>query len=117
MSDWRYFKREEFVCKETSENEIQDYFVDALDELRHRCGFGFRITSGYRSPRHSKEASKPGGPGQHSNGIAADIAVADGVQRFAIIKHALDLGFTGIGVAKTFVHVDRRSGQPVAWTY
>jgi hypothetical protein len=37
-----------------------------LDALRHECGMPFRITSGYRSPKHSIEAAKPGGPGQAS---------------------------------------------------
>jgi len=27
------------------------------------------------------------------------------------------LGFTGIGVAAGFVHVDTREGDPVMWTY
>ena len=28
-----------------------------------------------------------------------------------------ELGFTGIGVAKSFVHVDTRDDTPVMWTY
>jgi uncharacterized protein YcbK (DUF882 family) len=117
MSDWRYFTREEFSCRETGENRINADFVDGLDDLREACGFPFTITSGYRSPLHSKERDKPGGPGQHSAGVAADIAVGGGVQRWAIVEHAIALGFSGIGVAKTFVHVDMRSGQSVMWTY
>ncbi len=27
------------------------------------------------------------------------------------------MGFTGIGIAKTFVHVDSRDSTPVIWTY
>jgi len=27
------------------------------------------------------------------------------------------LGFTGIGVAKTFVHVDTRATTPAVWSY
>ena len=34
-----------------------------------------------------------------------------------IVKEALKLGFTGIGVAKTFIHVDIRKTTPVVWTY
>jgi uncharacterized protein YcbK (DUF882 family) len=117
VSRWSYFKRDEFVCKETGTNQIKDSFIDELDDLRESCGFPFAITSGYRSPMHSKEASKPNGPGKHSEGIAADIAVADGVQRYQIVRHAIVHGFTGIGIAKTFIHVDRRDGQPVIWVY
>jgi hypothetical protein len=34
-----------------------------------------------------------------------------------IVKEALDMGFGGIGVARTFVHVDMRATTPVMWTY
>ena len=40
--------------------------------------------------------------------IAADIKVTDGIQRFKIVEQAISLGFTGIGVASSFVHVDIR---------
>lgn len=112
----KYFKLSEFACKETGENKIDHEFVAALDELRERCNFPFVITSGYRSPKHSVEAAKER-PGRHSEGIAADIQVSYGVQRHKVVEHAIDLGFTGIGVAKTFVHVDQREGQHVLWTY
>jgi hypothetical protein len=32
-------------------------------------------------------------------------------------ENALKLGFNGIGVAKTFVHVDIRETTPVIWAY
>jgi uncharacterized protein YcbK (DUF882 family) len=112
----RYFTRYEFACRQTGENKIRQDFLEDMDELRHACGFPFTITSGYRSPMHSKEAAKDK-PGQHSEGWAADVRVADGVQRMAVVRNAIELGFTGIGVAKTFVHVDMRVGQPVMWTY
>ena len=112
----KYFTIEEFRCKETGENEIKEEFVHALDDLRDACGFGFVITSGYRSPAHSAEIVKTR-PGQHTQGIAADIRVNGGAQRFLIAKHALDMGFSGIGIAKTFVHVDTRTGPQMMWSY
>jgi len=114
---FKYFTLEEFACQETGENEIKEEFVTSLDALRAECGFPFRITSGYRSPRHSIEAKKPNGPGQHATGCAADIAVNNGAHRFTIVANALKLGFSGIGIAKTFVHVDIRQTTPVIWTY
>ena len=115
---FKYFSRDEFVCKETGENEIEDELIFALDELREHCGFPFVITSGYRSPDHSIEKKKKT-PGTHAQGIAADIAVQySGLQRYTIVKNAIKLGFTGIGVADTFVHVDiRATDTPVMWTY
>ena len=114
---FRYFTREEFDCQETGENEMEDEFIHALDALRHECGIPFRITSGYRSPRHSLEAAKPGGPGQHARGIAADIAVSNGTERFIIASNAFKLGFSGVGTASGFIHVDIRQTTPKHWTY
>jgi|TARA_A100001515_G_scaffold137910_1_gene131000 zinc D-Ala-D-Ala carboxypeptidase len=114
---FKYFTKEEFVCKETGENEIEEELIFALDELREHCGFPFVITSGYRSPDHPIELKKKT-PGTHAQGIAADIAVSSGLQRYIIVKNAIKLGFTGIGVAGGFVHVDiRATDTPVMWTY
>lgn len=112
----RYFKLSEFDCKETGENRMQKEFLNRLDDLRHYCGFPFVITSGYRSVNHSAEVNKSKG-GTHTQGIAADIKVSNGLQRIEIVSKALELGFTGIGVAKGFVHVDTRNETPVMWTY
>lgn len=114
--DFRYFQIEDFACQETGENEIRYDFVSALDDLRGVCGFPFIITSGYRSPSHSVESAKAR-PGQHTQGIAADIKVTGGAQRYAIASNAIKLGFKGIGVAKTFVHVDMRETEPMMWRY
>lgn len=114
--DFRYFQIEDFACQETGENEIQYDFVSALDDLRGVCGFPFIITSGYRSPTHSIEAAKAR-PGQHTQGIAADIKVTGGAQRYAIASNAIKLGFKGIGIAKNFVHVDMRETESMLWQY
>lgn len=115
--DLKYFSVDEFDCQETGENEMQESFLLKLDHLREACGFPFKITSGYRSPEHSIERSKANGPGMHSSGLAADIAVSGGNERYLIQKHAYALGFTGIGVHRAFVHVDMRETTPVSWPY
>lgn len=112
----RYFKTEEFNCQETGNNLMSPIFLDRLDELRERCGFPFMITSGYRDPTHSIEAAKPK-PGTHAQGIAADIRVVDSVQRHILLTNALLLGFSGVGVDKSFIHVDIRDTRPVIWVY
>tara|TARA_Y100000004_G_C8937832_1_gene422872 strand:+ start:153 stop:500 length:348 start_codon:yes stop_codon:yes gene_type:complete len=112
----KYFKVSDFDCQETGENEMNAEFLKKLDHLREVCGFPFYITSGYRSPNHSIEKAKRT-PGTHAQGIAADIAVSGGSQRMQIVKHAVALGFNGIGVAKGFVHVDIRDSHPVCWSY
>ena len=116
MSDFKYFKLEDFNCQETGENEMSTEFIERLDGLRSVCGFPFIVTSGYRSPNHSIEAKKEM-PGQHAQGIAADIKVVGGAQRRLLVEKALDMGFTGVGVDKNFVHVDIRKTTPVLWVY
>ena len=116
MLNLKYFKLSDFDCKETGDNYMEEAFLILLDELRYQCGFPFIVTSGYRSPKHSKECKKVK-PGTHCDGIAADIKVANGAQRFIIVQKAMEMGFTGIGIANSFVHVDIRSTTPVVWTY
>lgn len=112
----KHFKPSEFNCSHTGLNDMRPEFLARLDRLREVCGFPFVITSGYRDPTHPAEAKKAV-PGTHSQGIAADIRVANGAQKYKIVSEAAKLGFTGIGIADTFIHVDTRSTTPVVWTY
>jgi zinc D-Ala-D-Ala carboxypeptidase len=112
----RYFKLSDFDCQETGNNEMSEEFLEKLDDLRHVCGFPFIITSGYRDPSHSIEARKAKA-GTHARGIASDIRINNGNEAYQIIKHAQSMGFNGIGVAKSFIHVDIRKGMPVVWSY
>lgn len=124
IQDWGkynpYFRKAEFDCKETGKNDMDPEFMDKLFQLRKACGFPFVITSGYRDVMHSVEKAKAT-PGQHTKGIAADIACHSD-NAFYIVKYALALGFTGIGVSQKaggarFVHVDLRKGTPVLYSY
>ena len=112
----RYFKLSDFDCQETGNNEMSEEFLEKLDDLRHVCGFPFIITSGYRDQTHSIEARKAKA-GTHARGIASDIRINNGNEAYQIIKHAQSMGFNGIGVAKSFIHVDIRQGMPVIWCY
>ena len=120
MSDFKYFKIEDFDCQETGDNEMDVEFIHKLDQLREACGFPFIITSGFRSKDHSIEKRKEKA-GTHAQGIAADIKVSGGDQRYKIVEQAIQQGFTGIGIARTFIHVDSRvigdSEAPVMWCY
>lgn len=122
MIDWnRYpnFSKSEFDCKETGENEMQAEFMGKLQALRVRYGKPMRITSGYRSARHSIEARKAE-PGTHAQGIACDIGV-HGADALLLVKLALDMGFTGIGVSQKsggsrFIHLDI-APRIAIWSY
>jgi len=95
---------------------MEEDFLSKLDALREHCGFPFVITSGDRSPDHPLEAVKEI-PGTHAQGIAADIKITNSAQRYSIIKGALEHGFTGLGVAGDFIHLDTRGTVPVIWVY
>lgn len=119
MSNFRYFTLDEFACKETGQNLIDEEFVGWLDVLREACGFAFVINSGYRSPQHSAEANKPGGPGPHTRGRAADIRVENSRARFVLVRKAVEAGCTRIGIGKNYVHLDLdEEGAPhTLWHY
>jgi len=93
-------------------------FVAKLDELRDRCGFPFSVNSGYRTPAHNTKVSGVQ-HSAHTSGHAADIRAESSGAKFQIIKHAIAMGFTRIGVGATFVHVDDDETKPqeVVWLY
>ena len=92
-------------------------FMARLQKLRLLLGMPLTITSGFRSVQHSIEKAKPK-PGIHTLGRAADIA-ADGRMQYRIAAVAPSLGFLGIGIAKTFIHLDDWDGppRPNIWLY
>ena len=92
-------------------------FLFKLDEARMLAGKTFRITSGYRTEAHNKKVKGVKGS-SHTKGCAVDIAVNSGLQRSAIVCALAKVGFTRIGIAKTFVHVDLdKEKQNSIWLY
>lgn len=110
----QHFTLQEFEDRYTNEAKMNRDFLIKLDELRERCGFPLYIVSGYRSPNHPVEKIKYRA-GQHTRGTAADIRALSDVYRYIILKHAIDLGFTGIGVYPTHIHLDIRETRTVLW--
>jgi zinc D-Ala-D-Ala carboxypeptidase len=123
-NDYPNFKREEFSCRHTGENDMQPEFMEKLQLLRTLYGKPMRITSGYRSIKHPVEASKRAG-GTHTTGRACDVAV-EGSDALLLVKLALQVGFTGIGVQQKgsgrFIHLDDVTdkhffSRPMIWSY
>lgn len=113
----KFFTREEFDCQVSGTNNMEMEFLEKLDKLRASCGFPFIITSGYRHPTLHPIEKKKDVPGTHAQGIAADIRITNAADRLKLVTAAIGLGFTGIGVASDFIHVDTRGTTPVMWTY
>jgi len=99
------FKKAEFDCKATGENNMQHEFMEKLQAIRKDFGRGITVTSGFRSVKHPVEARKTHSNGEHTQGFCADIMCITSADRFTLINLALKHGITRIGVAKTFLHL------------
>ena len=71
-ADIKHFDPSEFACHcgtcGSDGHEMNIDFVAMLDDLRERCGFPFRVTSGYRCPAHNQQVSTTGPDGPHTTG-------------------------------------------------
>lgn len=99
----RFFTEQELACKHCGENKCQQELIDLLDELREEIGRPITLNSAYRCEVHDKAE---GGKGRHQTGYAADVRVENSTERYEIVRLGFLVGFTGIGVAKNFVHLD-----------
>ena len=99
------------------ENNMNKNFLFVLDEAREFAGIPFIINSAYRSPDHPLSIKNPSS--SHIKGLAVDIKATDSKTRFKIVKALIEVGFTRIGIADTFIHVDLDldKTQDVIWTY
>ena len=103
--------------KEIEKNMDVD-FLAKLDKAREYADLPFIINSAYRSPEHNaKVGGKPGS--SHLKGLAVDISAKDSRTRFLILDALFAVGFTRIGIADSFIHVDSDidKSQNVIWTY
>ncbi len=106
----KYFKNKE--------ENMDINFLAKLDEAREYAGVPFIINSAYRSPEHNaKVGGKP--DSSHIKGLAVDISAKDSRTRFLILDALFAVGFTRIGIADSFIHVDSDidKSQNVIWTY
>ena len=113
----KYFNESEFNNFDMMDKKL----LSMLDEMREIYGYPIKITSSYRSPEHPIEAAKKQ-PGEHSYGAAVDIVSDSGGKTFRLVKAAIEVGFTRIGISrkKGFIHLG--IGYPGApektiWTY
>lgn len=117
---YQYFKKAEFDCKSTGENDMQHEFMLILEAIRKEYNKAMRVTSGFRSRKHPIEAKKLHSDGEHTTGNCADIYCDNGSDRFRLITIALKHGITRIGIASNFLHLGiGGNGLPnyVIWDY
>ena len=104
-----HFRVGEFACKDGAEAVlIAPRLVMILETIRVHFGKAVRVHSGYRTPAYNKKVGgKP--HSQHTLGTAADISIP-GVppQKVADFARSLMPDWGGVGVYKTFTHIDVR---------
>jgi uncharacterized protein YcbK (DUF882 family) len=107
------FSLHEFECKDGSNLvKIDEELIEKLQQLRDRIGLPITVHSGYRTPEHNKKVG--GSPNsQHLEGKAADISVKGWTPK-KLAELTEIVGFNGIGIYETFVHVDVR-GKKARW--
>lgn len=103
----RYFSENDFnhANPPCSIDDMDRDFLLRLDEARHISGEPFIVNSAFRSEDHELAQGRSGSS-SHTKGIAVDIRVSSSRAKFNIVKALLDVGFTRMGVYKTFIHVD-----------
>lgn len=114
----------EMACKHCGKQGMSIITMDRLELLRKRFGRKMPVTSGHRCEDHPEESKKGGKRlGSHVLGMASDVRLSKPAQR-VFIPLAKEVGFTGIGVADTYIHIDDvQPGEidgirrPTTWNY
>ena len=119
----KYFHPKEFACSCCGNTGMQTDVLEALDMIRESYGKPMVVSSGYRCPVHPSEVfrSSAGRIGEHTQGLAADIAVSGSDAR-DLVKVALDLSVPRIGVNQKgsgrFIHLGFCQSKPAGiWSY
>ena len=104
-----HFKVREFACSDGTDTVfVSPALVDVLEKVRAHFGKPVTINSGYRTEAKNKAV---GGAAysQHKYGLAADITIS-GVPPAKVAAYAETLltNTGGIGIYKTFTHIDVR---------
>ena len=108
----KYFTYKEFDSPDEpgSGKNMRDDFLEMLDSAREEAGVAFKITSGFRTESYNKSLLKRGykasKTSSHLKGCAADISCKSSDKRIKIVKALIKVGFTRLGIAKSFIHVD-----------
>lgn len=106
---WTFFTDEEVAGLD---NEL----CAKLDTARKVAGVPFRITSGLRTCSANTAALGVEGSA-HLKGLAVDLAIDSGSDRFQVVKGLLAAGFVRIGCYDHHVHCDLDVEKPqnVLW--
>lgn len=104
-----YLREFECKCGKCKKTVVDAKLVSSLQKIRNHYNKEVIINSGYRCAAHNRAV---GGAefSQHLKGRAADIVVK-GVAPKDVAAYAASIGVNGIGVYKTFTHIDTRANK------
>ena len=118
MREYKFFDIKKCASPDISGSEFKmnECFLDKIEQLGCFLGKKLSINSGYRSVLYN---SHVGGSktSSHLKGFAVDIHCPYSRDKFELIKCAIDLNFSRIGVYNTFIHIDNDPDKPhqVLW--
>ncbi len=116
--NWPHFSISELACRCGGRFCRAQYwhdpeFLDALEYMRAQTGRPLIINSGHRCPQWN--ALVGGAPASMHKTIAADISLITH-DRHEMLGIARSAGFRGLGLGRSFLHIDRRK-RPAQWYY
>ena len=112
VARWPNFRPEEVACPCCGEVYVDPDAMDALQRLRDALARPVAISSGHRCAAHNKAVG--GAPTSKHLALAFDVPVSGDWREFH--DAAIRAGFTGIGYAETYIHLDTRPA-PARWHY
>ncbi|MDC0531967.1 D-Ala-D-Ala carboxypeptidase family metallohydrolase [Candidatus Pelagibacter ubique] len=118
---WKNFNLDEFRCKcGCGHVSIHSDLLDLLQTARNNIG-RIGITSAFRCNEHNDKVSSTGLSGPHTTSKAVDIHVSNSQHRKLLIDYFTNK-VTGLGIAKTFIHIDILTSdevphRPNCWLY
>jgi len=123
-----HFSRSELACPCCGWMGMPPDMIQRLERLREAYGFPLPIVKGggCRCPAHNAAVSSTGLRGPHTTGLAIDPGGIRGERAHTLLRHALELGATGIGIGHdgSVRHLDwcpigegLAIPRPRLWTY
>lgn len=118
MYSCKYFTPEEFSRVGCDISQMSPELLSMLDAVRELSGIPLVITSAFRTVEHELLHGRDGSS-SHCKGLAVDIRCYSSQWRFKIVTAALSVGFSRIGIASNFIHldIDSKKMQKIIWTY
>lgn len=101
---WPNFRYEELECRDGTGLLLVPAALDRLQALRDRIKQPVLVASAYRSVGYNR-AIGAAPRSMHLSGLAFDVH-SPRMSLDDLARNAIEVGFSGIGLYRTFVHID-----------